>query len=448
MTFYDGSTRTNQYDGADDVITFTDENGNQFSNTFDALGRKTGVAITPFAVVIGATTSQSFRYDGLSRMTFARNTAYGGMNADVTLAYDSLGRVLEDAQAYGGLTPRYVTNSAFTSYPVSGFTFPTVRVITSSYDLLYRRTLAHDTTGSGYDIATWNFFGPSRVAQVSLGNGVTCTWMNNAGTNSAVQGGVPGVPNPTWTSGDFLGYDGAARMIAKRFLAPHSGLLVVGFSSEYDRSGNKFFERALHAEDRSHLYEPFDPVSNLPTGGYDSLDRLRQYQRGTLASTGGLNNAGGGSITSGGSITVLHTDTQRTYLLDGLGNWRNTGFTPAGGSPETEVRQHNGLNQITRTQNGSTQTNPAYDKNGNLPAHGAGASYTWDALNRLVDVGTIQYAYLCLCQLAVADFSALSITRPAKLTQPLRWAVASRSFRYRRSQGTSRCSFAHRSMAA
>jgi hypothetical protein len=58
------------------------------------------------------------------------------------------------------------------------------------------------------------------------------------------------------------------------------------------------------------------------------------------------------------------------------------------------------------------------------------------------------YSYLCLCQLAVADFSALSIMRPAKLTQPLRWTVASRSFCYCRSQGTSRCSFAHRSMAA
>ena len=143
----------------------------------------------------------------------------------------------------------------------------------------------------------------------------------------------------------------------------------MGFSSGYDRAGNKFFERELHAENRSHLYEPFDPVSNLPLGGYDSLDRLRQYQRGTLSSTGGSGGNGGGSITSGGSITVPNTDTQRTYLLDGLGNWRQTGFTPVGSSAETEVRQHNGLNQITRRQNPAASPsllNPTYDRNGNL----------------------------------------------------------------------------------
>ncbi len=117
---------------------------------------------------------------------------------------------------------------------------------------------------------------PGGVAQVQLGNGLVCTWMNNAGTNSAVQ---PGVPNPGWTSGDFLGYDGAGRMIAKRYVNPGSSsptAAVVGFSTEYDRAGNKFFERALHAPDRSSLYEPF--VGAVPKGGYDSLDRLLQYR--------------------------------------------------------------------------------------------------------------------------------------------------------------------------
>ena len=56
--------------------------------------------------------------------------------------------------------------------------------------------------------------------------------------------------------------------------------------------------------------------------------------------------------------------------------------------------------------------------------------------------------YLCLCQVAVADFSALSLMRPAKLTQRLREVDLSRSICYRFSQGTSRWSFAHRSMAA
>ena len=177
-------------------------------------------------------------------------------------------------------------------------------------------------------------------------------------------------------------------MIAKRYVNPSGGTpppVVVGFSTEYDRASNKFYERALHAPDRSHLYEPF--VGGAPQGGYDSLDRLLQYQRGMLSDTGGFNNAGGGSISS--AITLPGTDSARSYLLDGLGNWRNTAFTPVGGSAETEVRQHNGLNQITRRQNPAASpplVNPTYDKNGNLTNDGT-LSYTWDALNRLVSAG-------------------------------------------------------------
>lgn len=33
---------------------------------------------------------------------------------------------------------------------------------------------------------------------------------------------------------------------------------VIGFTTEYDHAGNKMFERELHAETRSSLYQPFD----------------------------------------------------------------------------------------------------------------------------------------------------------------------------------------------
>ena len=115
----------------------------------------------------------------------------------------------------------------------------------------------------------------------------------------------------------------------------------------------------LHAEERANLYEQFDS-NGLPKGGYDSLDRLLQYQRGTLAATGGSGGSGGGSIAT--PIAPSGTDSSRTYLLDGLGNWRQTVFTPAGGSSTTEVRQHNGLNQITSYKDGTSAKVPVtYD---------------------------------------------------------------------------------------
>jgi RHS repeat-associated protein len=418
MTFHDGSTRTNLYDEAGDVLTYTDENGSVFDNSFDALGRKISDSISPAVGVAGhsgtgvdGTIAQAFTYDGLSRITDSTDSSSSGDVAEVKLFYDSLSRVLEESQSYTSVTARNVTNTAFTSYPVTMFQFPYGRELQNTYDLLYRRTVAFDYTNY-FNVAIWRFFGPSRVAEVTLGNGLICTWMNNARTNSAVQ---PSVANPAWgdQSSDRLGYDGAGRPITKRYFT--GGLdefnhyvdttALVGFTTEYDLASNKFYERELHCEERSHLYEPFSNGS--PTGGYDSLSRLRQYKRGVLASDDGFGGNGGGSVAT--AIALPGTDTMRTYDLDSLGNWRRTNFTLVS-APETtqtvqEVRQHNGLNEITRIQDtnsatGTSQLDFAYDHgnnasntdpniaargNGNLVNDGT-RYYIWDALNRLIAV--------------------------------------------------------------
>jgi RHS repeat-associated protein len=249
-----------------------------------------------------------------------------------------------------------------------------------------------DTTNSVY-IAKWQFFKTDRVAEVALGNGMICTYMNNSRTHSAVQSAVA---NPAWgtPSSDKLGYDGSGRPITKRYLvstvnsygAYNNSTPAVGFTTKYDPAGSKLFERALHAENRSHLYEPY--INGVPQGGYDSLNRLLQYQRGNLSSTGGPSNLGGGSITT--TLNLANACSNYTYTLDGLGNWRRATYT-LGGATTQQVRQHNGLNEITRVTNlGGSTYNFSYDgvpgaSNGNLANDGT-LSYTWDALNRLVQV--------------------------------------------------------------
>jgi len=186
---------------------------------------------------------------------------------------------------------------------------------------------------------------------------------------------------------DQLSYDGAARAITKRYLAGgidvgtdayEDPTSVVGFTTAYDKSSNKLFERHLHAESRSHLYQPIGALpleeggGTGPLGGYDSLDRLRQYQRGALAS-------GGGSVTS--PISLPNTDELHQYVLDGVGNWRRNISEPVGGALATEVRQHNSLNQLAKY--GATAC--LYDKNGNLLDDGL-RLYFWDALNRLASI--------------------------------------------------------------
>jgi hypothetical protein len=86
------------------------------------------------------------------------------------------------------------------------------------------------------DGAAWQFFG-GRTAALIHGNGIICSFMNNAQSRSAIQAGQPTPPRGSGTS-DQLGYDGAGRLIAKRYLLPHGGpgspapsTLVVGFTT-------------------------------------------------------------------------------------------------------------------------------------------------------------------------------------------------------------------------
>lgn len=72
------------------------------------------------------------------------------------------------------MASRYITNHAFTSLPATGQTFPNGRQVVSTFDALYRRTEVRDQ-GAGSAIATWEFLGPGRVAEVRLGNGLIGT---------------------------------------------------------------------------------------------------------------------------------------------------------------------------------------------------------------------------------------------------------------------------------
>ncbi len=361
--------------------------------------RKTHVAITP-ATGIGGTTSQTFQYDGLNRPTQNQDISSAG-TVQVTSFYDSLGRSIEESPVTLGTGSRYVTNTTFTSIPGTQFEYPNNRLVNSGYDVLYRKKQIIEAATSAV-IATWQFYGPGRIAEVALANGLAQSYLNNARTNSAVQS--PNPVNPPWgnNTSDRLGYDGAGRNITKRYLSSTlnaqngyaNTTALVGNTTAFDRTGGKFYERALQTEERDNLYQPVSSTGNVasPTPGYDSVNRLLQYQRGTLNSTGGYQLAGGGSVTA--AITLPNTDQSRTYNLDGLGNWKTSTFTPVGGSQSTDQRSHNYVNEITqRTLTGGSAVAFQYDgktggSNGNLKNDGT-LIYAYDALNRLIQVNRV-----------------------------------------------------------
>ena len=94
--------------------------------------------------------------------------------------------------------------------------------------------------------------------------------------------------------------------------------------------------------------------------------------------------------------------TPSPHVIDGLGNWRATGFTPVGGSQTTDQRNHNYVNEITqRTVGTGSQVVFQYDgksgaSNGNLANDGT-LIYSYDALNRpiqIINEGLVIATYL------------------------------------------------------
>ena len=164
---------------------------------------------------------------------------------------------------------------------------------------------------------------------------------------------------------------------------------VVGNTTGYDPADNKNFERALHAEITSSLYQPFT-LAGQPDGGYDSINRMLQYQRGILSPTGGYLGDGGGSVST--PIDILNTNQSEDFDLDTLGNWRGLNVYGAQACSALDYRRsHNRLNQITQqTQNGYYNQNFTYDgfpgaSNGNLINDGT-RKYSYDVFNRLIAV--------------------------------------------------------------
>jgi RHS repeat-associated protein len=310
---------------------------------------------------------------------------------------------------------RYVTHSAWTGLTSTQLTYPSGRQVSSGYDALYRRNSITETSG-GASIANWQFFG-QRTATVGLGNGVVTSFMNNAQTSSAVRSGdTP----PAWGSitTDHLGYDGAGRLIGKRHFNSSSGGVIVGNTTAYDMSSNKLFERALHAESRSFLYDQ-----------YDSMDRLLDYQRGVLAS-------GGGSVST--AISLPGTNQQQTYDLDALGNWSSTDITLEGADDSiTQSRTHNKLNEVTAYGVSPTSTPVLYDQgnnsgtppkkgNGNIIDDGV-RLYAYDALNRLSTVKSKSSGNT----IATYSYDAMGRrTRKVVTNGGLTGTVANSTFRY------------------
>lgn len=154
----DGTSCTRTYDERDNVVEETDARGTTVILTYDDNDRYGGCVVFPGAGVSDDTTSETFEYDGLSRVVRAEDD-----DSTVTRSYDSLYRIDETQNGTSIVwTPDALGHDITCIYP-SG------RTLTTTYDALDRKTSILDGGGT---IATWDYIGATRVERLELGNDV------------------------------------------------------------------------------------------------------------------------------------------------------------------------------------------------------------------------------------------------------------------------------------
>ncbi len=221
------SSRYN-YDVHDNRVLLEDANGTVVISEYDLLNRNTKNAIVPGQGVSADTTSETFEFDGMSRLVVAEDN-----DSRIERAHDSMSNVIEETLNGQVTVMRFdgVGNQVFSRYPGG-------REITASYDQLERRFSIADADGL---IAEDAFVGPARIAQRVRRNG---------------------------TSTDYA-YDGVKRSVA----TTHAREGAVG-STVFDRrtyswdaAFNKRSATVAGAEAYSVHYD------------YDSIYRLRSSER-------------------------------------------------------------------------------------------------------------------------------------------------------------------------
>ena len=164
VTLADGTTTTTAWDVHENPLYKDDSNGTVENPLYDGLGRVVSRSIVRAPGVVG-TTTETYRYDGMSRRVLAQDD-----DSLVTFAYDSLSNVNSDGRQYGGGPVRTVTTVHDGAGNRKSVTDSSGHTTSYSHDALDRVKFV---LGGSAGLASYDYFGPDRLARVSRANGTT-----------------------------------------------------------------------------------------------------------------------------------------------------------------------------------------------------------------------------------------------------------------------------------
>ncbi len=322
------------------------------------LGRETSDAVTTLGSgVDGAVRRIDTASDTQGNpylVTSYSDTAGTTIVNQVQRAYNGLGQLTQEWQSHSGAVNTSTTPSVQYGYTLmsggannsrlTSITYPNGYVLTYNYNTGLDSTISRlsslsDSTGT---LQSYSYLGLATPVIVNdPQTGVELTYVQQTGdTHANTDGGD-----------QYTGLDRFGRVIDQYWLNTGTSTATDRFQYGYDPDGNVLYKSNLVNTAFSELYH-----ANGSSNGYDGLNQLTSFARGTL---------------NGTSDTISSPSATNSWATDAAGN-----FTSVGGTSQTNNKQ----NQATAF-GGATLT---YDANGNLTTDQNGKALVYDAWNRLV----------------------------------------------------------------
>lgn len=333
-TFADTTTRKiTAYDVNDNVIDATDQNGTAVHDVYDLDDRLIERDVTlNYRAALGDfdATKETFEYDGLGRMTRAKDD-----DSQVDRVYDSLGRVTQETESLTGAPP-HACASVFDGVGNRlSLAYPSGATAGYAYDEIDRIKTVTDPIATG-PLATYAYVGKARVTSRTLANGVSLS----------------------------LGYDGDRRVTAMAHAGtPGAAPRPSSFDFRYTWTpeDRRIGEQRMHEGGTADLY------------AYDAIYRLGEARRGArltpFTTLDAIAPAAAAPVVPPPSGAAAAT---RDYHYDGAMNLRTAPATVLDPRAATVFAEDfgtpNARNEYTSLVEGGTPLAEGHDANGNTTA--------------------------------------------------------------------------------
>src|SRR5665213_2250305 len=307
----------------------------------------------------------------LSTATTYSNVGGTLVMSQVEDVYNGFGQLTTQYQEHNGAVNtttsadvQYAYGTAANGSRLLSMMYPNQRQLDYVYNAgldssISRVSALADDSGSGSGtLASYLYLGAATIVQQTNANNTALTAIQQTGDTLASSDG-----------GDrYTGLDRFGRNIDQNYINTTTGVSTDRFQYGYDPDSNVLYKSNLVSSANSELYH-----INGSTNGYDNLNRLPAFSRGTLNST---------------HDTITAASRSQTWSLDALGNWTSNTDSASG----TQTRSANAQDQQSAISGNIVDNTttaavlPTYDNNGNTTKDERGYTFTYDAWNRILTV--------------------------------------------------------------